>query len=315
MNSVTLGGDRLGAGKKEKVGLQSYSRSTHDLGYMWKSTMGVGTLVPFMSELMLPGDSFEIKLDTDVRTIPTNGPLFGSFKTQLDVFKTPIRLYMKSLHNNKLNAGMNMNQMFLPQVTLKAVNPPLQSEEVIDYDDYQINSSAIFSYLNIRGLGLTSAQNEVMHRHFNSLPWLMYWDIYKNYYANKQEEIGAVIHTSNFATGGAFDAVVDGQGNDFDIESQSAEEIVYFLDEPGEPVFQITIVDDNIDLLDLNSVIIRYEMVENEFSAFLSSNIFEIITDEVDTMIINLPDEWVNFSVDPNPIAVRVVRRATAIVI
>ena len=31
-------------------------------------------------------------------------------------------------------------------------------------------------------------------REFNAIPFLGYWDIYKNYYANKQEEEGAVIH-------------------------------------------------------------------------------------------------------------------------
>jgi len=31
-------------------------------------------------------------------------------------------------------------------------------------------------------------------REFNAIPYLAYFDIYKNYYANKQEEIGAIIH-------------------------------------------------------------------------------------------------------------------------
>ena len=47
----TLGGDRLGAGKKMKVELHNYERSTHDLGYIWRSTMSAGTLVPFMTQV------------------------------------------------------------------------------------------------------------------------------------------------------------------------------------------------------------------------------------------------------------------------
>lgn len=192
-NSQTIGGDRLGAGKKMKAYLRSYERSNHDLSYMWKSTMSVGTLVPFMSEVALPGDNFKINLDANVRTIPTNGPLFGSFKVQLDVFQVPIRLFIKELHNNALNVGMNMSSIALPQVRLKAQRPQIIDEDYF-IDNKQIEPSSIFSYLNIRGLGTTDS-DLILYRDFNALPWLSYNSIYKNYYANKQEEIGAIIHT------------------------------------------------------------------------------------------------------------------------
>ena len=52
--SKTLGGERLGAGKKMKVELHNYGRSTHDLGYISRSSMSAGTLVPFMCKLGLP---------------------------------------------------------------------------------------------------------------------------------------------------------------------------------------------------------------------------------------------------------------------
>ena len=58
-NSVTLGGERLGSGKKQKVYMDGYKRSTHDVGYLWRSSMSAGTLVPFMSEIALPGDTFD----------------------------------------------------------------------------------------------------------------------------------------------------------------------------------------------------------------------------------------------------------------
>ena len=81
----TLGGDRLGSGKKQKVFLNHFERSTHDLGFIFRTTMSAGTLVPFMSILALPGDTFDIDLECDVKTHPTTGPLFGSFKVQLDI--------------------------------------------------------------------------------------------------------------------------------------------------------------------------------------------------------------------------------------
>ena len=44
-----IGGDRLGSGNKQEVSLRNYERSSHDLGYIWRSSMASGTLVPFMS--------------------------------------------------------------------------------------------------------------------------------------------------------------------------------------------------------------------------------------------------------------------------
>ena len=79
----TLGGDRLGSGKKMQVDLHNYERSTHDLGYLWRSTMSAGTLVPFMSQVALPGDTFDINLNCDIKTHPTIGPLFGSYKVRV----------------------------------------------------------------------------------------------------------------------------------------------------------------------------------------------------------------------------------------
>ena len=57
-----------------------------------------------------------IELDIDVKTLPTVGPLFGSFDTHLDIFTAPIRLYSPKLHNNSLNVGLNMQNVQLPQM-------------------------------------------------------------------------------------------------------------------------------------------------------------------------------------------------------
>lgn len=202
-----LGGDRLGSGNKQEISLKNYERSSHDLGYIWRSSMASGTLVPFMSEVALPGDSFDIQLDCDVKTLPTVGPLFGSYKVQLDVFECPIRLYNGKLHMNMLNIGMDMSQILLPQVEMYS------SYDVDAGDNDQINSSSIYSYLNIRGLGRKTAGENYVRRDFNAVPYLGYWDIYKNYYANKQEERGYVIHAadqSNAFTLESANVIVDG---------------------------------------------------------------------------------------------------------
>lgn len=195
-----IGGDRLGSGNKQEVSLRNYERSSHDLGYIWRSSMASGTLVPFMSEVALPGDSFDIDLDCDVKTLPTVGPLFGSYKVQLDVFQCPIRLYNGKLHMNMLNIGMDMSQILLPQLKLYGKYDETKG------DNQQVNSSSIYSYLNIRGIGRTSSAFGT--RLFNAIPYLGYWDIYKNYYANKQEERGYVIHANDLSNAFTLESVI-----------------------------------------------------------------------------------------------------------
>lgn len=217
MSSVKLGGERLGSGKKNKYITKSFERSTHDLSYVWRSSMSSGTLVPFMNEVCLPGDTFDIKLDCDVKTLPTIGPLFGSYKVQLDVFEVPARLFNGILHMNKLNLGREMNKVLLPQIEVKH---NFKASDIFNSNS-QINPSSILSYLNIRGLGTKidestgAVVNGEIKRDFNAVPYLGYWSIFKNYYANKQEVNAKVIHASNQTTDILVQAFEDTSGNNW----------------------------------------------------------------------------------------------------
>ena len=144
---VTLGGDRLGSGNKNKVDLHNYGRSTHDLSFVWRSSMSAGTLVPFMSKIALSGDTWEIDLNAKVMTHPTVGPLLGSSKVQLDVFLTPIRLYNSWLHNNKTGIGTNMHLVKLPKQKLFGTYYPEAINVGFKDIPEQIGSSHIFKYL------------------------------------------------------------------------------------------------------------------------------------------------------------------------
>ena len=189
----TLGGDRLGSGKKMQIEMHGYERSNQNKNQVIRTTAAPGTLIPFFKEVALPGDTFDIDLKVDIRTLPTIGPLFGSFKVQLDIFSVPWRLYNSYLHNNKLGVRLNMGQIKLPTLTMTAKTTDL--DLVNDIDNSQINPSSILKYLGLSGVGYAPTEDET--RTFNAIPLLAYWDIYKCYYSNKQEEIGAVIHCGN----------------------------------------------------------------------------------------------------------------------
>ena len=187
--NVTLGGERLGSGNKQKIGMRNYERSTHDLSRVWKSSMSCGTLVPFMKEFALPGDTFDIDLFCEVLTLPTVGPLFGSFKVQLDIFSVPLRLYNRQLYTNKLDIGLDMSVVKLPTVGLQ------HSYKFGDEynDNSQVNASCIFKYLGIGGIGASDAEAEI-YREFNAVPYLAYFEIFKQYYSNKQLDTAYIIH-------------------------------------------------------------------------------------------------------------------------
>ncbi len=203
-----LGGDRLGSGGKQEIVDKNFSRSTHDLSANWRSSMSSGTLVPFMNQVGLPGDKFEIDLNCEVVTLPTIGPLFGSYKVQLDVFQVPIRLYNVGLQLNKLNIGNDMSKVHLPQVRIPFAPTQEDSTENKFGANAQINSSSIFKYLGISGMGRGTELKGNNYRDFNAVPWLAYWDIFKNYYSNKQEDNAYVVHTGTGNSNQIFSATL-----------------------------------------------------------------------------------------------------------
>lgn len=191
----TLGGDRIGAGQKEKVHLSNYGRSTQNLSEDWRSSMAAGTLVPFLCKPTLPGDTWDIELSLQAMTLPTIGPLFGFYKIQLDIYIAPLRLYHGLITIDATEIGLNMKDVILPKLLLESETPGATTPNWLD--NVQISSSCLYKYLGISGLGYADVDygTSVISRKFNGIPVIMYYDTYKNYYANKQEKEGAVIHT------------------------------------------------------------------------------------------------------------------------
>lgn len=179
-----LGGQRLGSGKNMNIALHNYERSTHNLSRVWRSTMAPGTLVPFLTDILLPGDTFDVDIESMVKTMPTNGALMGTFKMQCDLFSVPLRLFQSELHMNLLGVGMNMAAVKLPMMEFSSLSP----KSDLSYKGF-FNQSSLMAYLGIRGVSnnTTDAQSTTMYR--NSLFLLAYYDIFKTYYANKQESL------------------------------------------------------------------------------------------------------------------------------
>ena len=185
----TLGGDRLRSESKMEVYLPNFGRSSHNVGKIIRTSQACGTIVPYWCQIGLDGTTFYIDITTKVKTLPTTGPVFGSFKHQIDVFVIPIRLYIAALHNNALGVGLNMSKVLLPRFSVYTANTSIYEN---DTNRGQVNPSSLLSYLGIKGFGHSKTNQYLVT--FPAIFNLAYWDIFKNYYANKQEEYAYVVN-------------------------------------------------------------------------------------------------------------------------
>lgn len=183
MITRSIGKNTISSGNKMQVHMHGFERSTHNLSYAWRNTQTVGTLVPFMCEVGLPADTFDIDLRSQILTHPTTGPLYGSFIYRAGVWVCPIRLYNAMLHNNALGVGMDMGKVKLPKI---------KGFCSTDGKRGKVAPSNILSYLGIRHFG-TAADNSQQRSTKNATALIAYYDIFKNYFANKQEKKFPVI--------------------------------------------------------------------------------------------------------------------------
>lgn len=190
-----IGKNTIGDNNKMTVSLHEYNMSTHDLSTIVRNTQSPGTLVPNLCLVGQKGDTFDIDVDANVLTHPTTGPLFGSFKLEHHIYAAPVRLYNSWLHNNRTKIGLNMAQVKLPQikVTLDSKYDIVTKEEE---QWNQVNPSCLLAYLGIRGFAnMVGVSSKIVPK--NALPILAYYDIFKNYYANTQEENFYIIGAAN----------------------------------------------------------------------------------------------------------------------
>lgn len=176
----TLGKNTLGDNNKMKVAMRDYDMSTHDISTVFRSSIGVGMLVPFCKILCQKGDIIDINLINKTLSQPTLGPLFGSFKLQHFMFFGGFRLYNSWLHNNRTGIGMKMSDIKLPMMLAQTKGSTTAAET-------NISSSALYKYLGWSKSRRTGT-GSTLGVYKNGVPLLLYLDIFKNFFANTQEK-------------------------------------------------------------------------------------------------------------------------------
>lgn len=187
---TTLGGKRLGSGNKMDVEIKGYGRSNHNLNKIIRTTMSAGTLVPAYRRLVTPGAELDFNIRAAIQTNPTLGALYGRYIFGVDMFQIPLRIYIGGLQYNAKNLATQMQNMKFPMIEISA------KTGVALTDNSQINSSCVFKYLGIKGLGADGAGwGNYQTRQFHAITTVGYYDVFNNYYANKQEDTCYMIHT------------------------------------------------------------------------------------------------------------------------
>lgn len=176
----TLGKNTLGDNNKMKVAMRDYDMSTHDISTVFRSSIGVGMLVPFCKILCQKGDIIDLNLINKTLSQPTLGPLFGSFKLQHFMFFGGFRLYNSWLHNNRTGIGMKMSDIKLPMMLAQTYGTGTDAKT-------NISASSLYKYLGWSKSRRTGA-NATQGVYKNGVPLLLYLDIFKNFFANTQED-------------------------------------------------------------------------------------------------------------------------------
>ena len=157
-------------------------RSNFSLSNKVRTDMPVGLLVPLRYDDTVPADQWILQVHALLKSFPALAPVMGAFKLQIDFFFCPWRNYMPEwLYNDRQSDLQNVELPYfidVPKDDAVATNVPntVAPNSLRDYLGFPVG------YVNS-----SNATTESENIRFSALPFLMYYDIFRNYYANQQE--------------------------------------------------------------------------------------------------------------------------------
>lgn len=150
----------------------------HDLSHYLRTSMAPGLGYPICCIPCSPGDQHQLEFKHLMNTQAILNPLYGSYRLQICVFFAGISLYIPRLWRNGYMNSSDSNGIM-------DVNFPfchIANENPI----FRVNESSLPAFLGM-GYGSGRFSSAANSYHVNLLPYLMYYDIFRHYYANRQE--------------------------------------------------------------------------------------------------------------------------------
>lgn len=149
----------------------------HDLSHYLRTSMAPGLGYPICCIPCNPGDHHQLEFKHLMNTQAILNPLYGSYRLQICVFFAGVSLYVPKLWRN---GTMIQSSTGLLDVDFPTFQPAPHKPM------YQVDPSSLPAFL---GMGYHSGRFSSAPSTFsvNLIPYLMYYDIFRHYYANRQE--------------------------------------------------------------------------------------------------------------------------------
>lgn len=165
--------------------------ANHNRSHYFRDSVAPGVLVPIYVKPVNPGDEIYNQYESLVNTQALFSPLYGSYKLKIMTFFAGTSLYVPKLWRN--------GSMQQTDGTLDA-NYPLfnfayASGSTSPVKDLVVHPSSLLAKLGFNP-GYLHPQNGV--KGYNAIPILMYLDIFRHYFANRQEEKYPILDGSAF---------------------------------------------------------------------------------------------------------------------
>lgn len=161
--------------------------ANHDLGHYFKTSMPVGTLVPIYVRNMVAGETLNLDVQSLVNTQALLSPLYGKYRLKVMAFFGGTSLYIPQLWRN----GSMVNSEGKMDVNYPVFHfIPINGSNV---NEQTVNPSSLLAYLGYganyfdAALCVHSGESPTPSLQ-NAIPLLLYWDIWRHYFCNRQED-------------------------------------------------------------------------------------------------------------------------------
>lgn len=169
-----------------KLEIKPPKLSNHDRSHYFRTSMAVGPLVPIAVIPCNAGDDNYLNVESLVNTQALLSPLYGSYKLKIMAFFAGTSLYCPKLWRNGSMVGSDGS--------LDVNYPTFIFNQPFNTDSREkvalIREDQLLAYLGFPPgyIDVALTQPTGVQREYNAIPLLMYWDIWRHYFCNRQEK-------------------------------------------------------------------------------------------------------------------------------
>lgn len=172
--------------KLMQVKIPAPKRSNFDLSRPNRMPIAPGLLYPVLVEEILPGDDIDLSISARLKSHPTLAPILGKFDCTYYHFFCPLRNYVRDMNLNTKQTQFR-DEFSLPYFFMPTYGPSSNPTGI-----YYVGAGSLLDYLGFPiGMSVYSSVDSsgaFVDTAYNAVPILCYYDIWRNYFANPQQE-------------------------------------------------------------------------------------------------------------------------------